>query len=707
MDKIQLSSLIRDQKYLDIINLVRDKKVSLWEKVVYNYLIKVLVYNNNPAIIKILIEEFPHDLAKDMDGRMPFHVIYEHGNDELIKRYIANNPSYIEAVNLKENTNFINSIISLGDTNMLSFALKVNPGININRYTMTLGCPLLGSIRVSRVAINNNDPNGLAMPTLLLKNGADPNILRPVSCFQYIAKYINNCMALIKLLVAYGGNINVPSVPTIFMLSHGSSNNHLLTYLQDSNSGYIFTIWDIIYCIKNKVSNTKLVSSLLYKIDQSDIHSYRDSNMNSILMLAVTEDADPEVISHLLLVVDVNSHNYAGETPIHLLFKNKEYKNYTKILETLFIDIFKKCAKNKTPLDYINDKEVPDIIDMFIKGYTNFHKLNNLEIDLDCIKNIKKNIFDSKKCNPTLNIPSIIEYNESHSPSKDFVLGIMQPMNTIDILIFYHRLLLQFPDLICTLSTDPNILDIKKNMIIQESSGHYINGYILEDFITEPYGILYSIYLPSIVIFRKSFLEFIHPSFEFYLNKAIKKNTRYIIVHAFTGKDNFYQENVLYDKVKNKLEIYRVDSLPYGNSVKFTKYIKDLFEKILNKEIEIVLSNVRIYDTLHKISKITSVNIQNLTGMINSWFIEQRINNPDILMNDLIINLINKVISPTTNEKDYAEKMFDYFRTYFEELQKYKYSIYEKAGVNKFNIYDLDMEISDKVKVNDLVNTSI
>ena len=690
-----VSNLLKDKKYLDIINLVRENKVNLWDRIVFNQIIKVFVYHNDPVINKILIEEYPQELIKNMDGRMPFHVMYEQGNDELIKKFIAKYPNYIEAVNLKEGTNFINSIISLGDTNMLNFVLKVNPGININRHTSSLASYLLSSIRLNKNGINNNDPNSYSMINLLLKNGANPNLQKPTSCFQYIANNIPNCTEIVKLLLNYGGNINTLDIPTLFMISHAKSNHKFLEILFAKNSGYIFTVWDILYCLKNNSVDTKVTTTIIYNVDADSIRHFRGSKLNNILTYAVIENADPVIISHLIPLVDVNSPNYSGKTFVHYLFKSNKQFLYEKILENTFINIFQKSASGEMPIDYINDKDYPRIIDLFTKGYMSYHKINKLKINLECIKDIKKNIFNHEEC-----IPKINKINKIVIPEPtNYVLGISSPVSLIDIIIFCNKILVEYSTLICAPSIDVKNIDICNNLSIIDFPSDTINDYALGSIITPLNGILFKKYLPSIIICRNSIIEYSFPTIQFYVHKAVKNTAQFIMFTVVYGKNHYYITNMLFNKSTNVLELYDLENFISTSQESAISYVKNIIEQVINEKVTISQLNVKLATMINKISLVQRFSVQDASIMFNLWFIEIRLKNPNIPQNSFLIELLLDEVGFDVTEEKFAERLFNYFRSYFEVLTKYKHSIYKKSGVNDFDLYNVQFTYLQKENI--------
>src|SRR5207244_2241935 len=117
------------------------------------------------------------------------------------------------------------------------------------------------------------------------------------------------------------------------------------------------------------------------------------------------------LLAKLIYKTDLNLQNINGETPLHLLCKYHNWKNYNLILIQKDLDIFLKDNNNYRPIDYLNDNSLFNFIDIVLKSYTKFINYNNNDIlsKKDCRNNIKstecstlikKYIFDTKRSIP-------------------------------------------------------------------------------------------------------------------------------------------------------------------------------------------------------------------------------------------------------------------------------------------------------------------
>jgi len=105
------------------------------------------------------------------------------------------------------------------------------------------------------------------------------------------------------------------------------------------------------------------------------------------------------VINNVLINSDLNIQNFKGESILFLLVKANYWKNIKNILINKKLNIFKLDYKNNTLFDFINNKNLPDFINIITNSYLNIiekeDKIFIDEIDNFCKKELLNN---PKKC---------------------------------------------------------------------------------------------------------------------------------------------------------------------------------------------------------------------------------------------------------------------------------------------------------------------
>jgi len=117
--------------------------------------------------------------------------------------------------------------------------------------------------------------------------------------------------------------------------------------------------------------------------DKSNDKNIQDDNLN----LNLNFDFDFNEINSYIIDNDIfDELNYVdpicGNTIYHDIISNNNYLNVNKLIETNKFNYTVKNFNNKTPIDYINDQQITNLM---IK--TLFNKINLLEKEIDTLKN--------------------------------------------------------------------------------------------------------------------------------------------------------------------------------------------------------------------------------------------------------------------------------------------------------------------------------
>ena len=185
-------------------------------------------------------------------------------------------------------------------------------------------------------------------------------------------------------------------------------------------------------------------------------------------------------------------------------------------------------------------------------------------------------------------------------------------------------------------------------------------------------------------------LYWVNPFFEKAVKNVYQKKRFMLISLIIIQKDTNHQNFIIYDKQKNSIE--RFD--PYGfinneNTLDLDKFLDKLFKKII-KNIKYIspkefMNRIGFQNISEFENKYENIKIGDPNGFCVAWcfwYLEMKLNNPDLdnikLINKSIKNIINTNKSFTEYIRDYANDLFNIIEKIFLQIKLTKNTIYNK-----------------------------
>lgn len=436
-----------------------------------------------------------------------------------------------------------------------------------------------------------------------------------------------------------------------------------------------------------------------------------------------------DIMAKILYHSDLNKQNIDGITPLHVLCRINKWKDYKKILEHKYLNIFVKDNREMTPVEYIKTDEVNNFYDLVVQSYINLNSENKnmdnkefLNKRSNCIKNLK-----SKKC---LNVIKkyILNTKRAYPKNKDIkyinkeIKLISNDVNksihglfnsdTFHSVIYTLELLKKYKNLGIPYQRyigDKYVNDNIKNGLYNLYKDTY--GSMITD-IVKIYNDYFYELLPYLIVWRGPNEYYINPDLDFYIQRCIiSKKIRFICLKLtmVISPNGTHANLIIYDKKTNLLERFEpYGIMPYLDSDILDNLLKKKMEKILNKKVIYYNHEAKMNKIgLQTISNDDKVGVKKLGDPVGYclawifWYLEMRLSNPNVEPEKMMDNAILKIINNNKDESiEKNNKMFiNFIRNYANKLNELKNNFLIKAGIDKENIYNLVLSKSDQQKL--------
>ena len=757
MDK--LNNYIMDNNWDKIIILIKKYKNDILQKIFINNrnILHLACINNKYNILLKYKNYIKYFIKGDNDGNTPLHLLLIGGYFNTFKKIlpkIKNQSNIFELINNNDET--ILYLVNKYDNKLFQYLLNkvidTNIGFNIGSIPL-----LIYNIKQSQ---NINDINYNNVE-LLIKKDADINYPKymPPLCYSLYEKKPYFLKLLIESKADINVTDKNEMTPLFIATENKDYDSVKLLIHHKANINNINTLTDdniMKYAIVDK--QDEIINMLLN--NNFNLHSV-DKYLNTSLHLAIINQCNPEIIYRLIYNGDMNKKNLNGETPLHLLVKKYDIDIYDMILENKKLDIFVEDKYNKTPLYYIDKQHINNLMNIVISSYVKQLKefpnslslkfdscINNLipvgsatltnkgsatltnkgsttltnegsatltnkgsaTLTQDCINIIKAHILSTKRSFPEITDKKIL-HNKFALIKGDYINNSKFNPNALHNILYTIEFMDKYKNLgIPTqyentdkFNTDLNKLKLSTIIINNEQNllvstlGTYMN-------------FLYEI-IPYLIVWKSKSEHYITSKIGMYFKKLLSsEKIRFIIFKLTILYDTSSHANmIIYDKNKMILERFE----PYGfiNVIDNENLDGFIWNKI-GKKIQKYINNTIEYINPPKYTQIASFQLISNDNMTSYkkigdpagyclawtyWYLEMRINNPDVYPLTLIEKSINDILNISINDNfkkntiEENNKIFiDFIRNYSDNLDKIKKNVMiNKMGINNNNIYNM------------------
>jgi ankyrin repeat protein len=407
----------------------------------------------------------------------------------------------------------------------------------------------------------------------------------------------------------------------------------------------------------------------------------------------------------LLEKTNLNFQNNDGETCLHLICKLFLWKKYSHIIKNKKLDILIRDTSNIRPIDYIDEKDYDEFIDLVVESY--IHRL--------LLKKKKWSTEWENKCD--------IDTKQCYQKTKEKILNLIDK-NNVDC---YQR---TYPIKINTkkclkLSLDEQInfnTLVGSRMDIIAGLLYLKNKYLNENIILDKFDInnrmMCNLYEKNMIptLFNDCFFEnyfiiwnqktnqfFFNPDIK---NLIIKNKSKYVILYLeilFKNLVNRHANIIIYSKKTNEIE--RFDPFGSGHDpeldVELEKFLLKMFPKVKYLSPKDYMSKVGFQQI--DVNEIQNDFIGDPEGYCVSWSIwyaDMRLQYPTIQRTKLI-----KYIMQQINEKHLKYRSI--IRNYSSNITTIRDEILDYAQLN-INQYQNNLFTSEQFQlIIDKINQKI
>lgn len=728
MNKLsKLDTFITNNNWTKIAELINKYKDDVLKRKFINNrnILHLACINNKYDILILFVKSVKYFIKGDIDGNTPLHLLLIGGYFNTFKKLapkIKDNNIYTLTNNKNETILYL---INKYNNNIFKYLLNKVDGIDIGFNAGNIPL-LIYNIKQSTKYHDDYYKN----IELLIKKGADINypINLPPLCYSLYEQKTY----LLDLLIKNGANVNIVDQNELTPLLIASENKDYETVkqliLHGANVNYINVLNDeniMKSAILDKQNNT--VDML---INNGFNLNNLDKDLNTVLHLAIINDLSYEIIFKLLYYCNINKQNLNGETPLHLLVQKYNIDVFDVILENKKLDIFINDQQNRTPLYYINKSLADKFIDIAVNSY--IKQLNDSgikseqlsscvkDMEKDCVNIIKTHMLSTKRSFPDDGDKNVL-YKKFTLIKGNYINNSKFNPNALHNLLYTIEFLNKYNNLgiptqygnIDKYYTDLNKLKLSTFGISNKSN-------LLISTLITYMNFLYEV-VPYLIIWKSLEEHYITPNLMMYLKNLLDCNKIQYIIFKLTvlHESSSHANIIIYDKNKKILERFE----PYGFiSTVDNKSLDGFIWTKIGKKIERYINDKIEYINPLKYTQIASFQLisnDNLTSYKKTgdpvgyclawtfWYLEMRLNNPDIHPLTLIEKSINDILKTNinanykTSQIEENNKIFiDFIRNYSDNLDKIKNNVMiNKIGINKNNIYNMIYSGNDISKI--------
>ena len=649
----ELITLLNEKKWDKIISLYKNPRNI---KINGNNLLHLACIRGETEAIKYYISQYPELFyVANSEGDTCAHLLAKYGYYDILKSYVKKYPEVIFFINKNSDTLLD---LTLKEPQIFIFLIDLIDSEYFKDFKDT-DATKVASLKcmIELIKLNNGKDIYLDIINKLLSKNFELNQSNPYYPLIIASKY--NKPEIVETLLKHNADPNIRDIEELSPLIKAVENKSYesVKILLDNNA-------DINYAGAEE-------DHLPINIALNN----RDDTMIDILL-------DPKFNKNKL---DLSLKNRNLDTPLHIALKNSQDNDYLKEsnLKELIknSDLNLKNIKNTTSLELL--KEYAKTKNIKIKQLLKRNKIDKIDkINKIKMPQIKKNnigLFNSDVLHGAIYTHCILKkYDNLGIPTQKYKLkSFNKEYNNYNFLVNYRT----------------------------------EEGNIIKDLILIYYDNLYEL-MPYLILWRSRDLYY----YDTNLKKSIKKLLKddkvdfiYIKLSLIPNGTSTHANLLLYNKKENILERFE----PYGSNDlldqdKLNEFIEKLAKKIFNNKVKYINPKLFMNNTKFQLISSDSDPDNKKQGdpagyclAWTFWYLELRLNNPDIDSKILVENALKKIVNRDSN----SNQVLDYIRNYSHELDKLKNNFLKDCGIKKNDYYnsnfsdkDLDI-ILDKIKI--------
>lgn len=447
---------------------------------------------------------------------------------------------------------------------------------------------------------------------------------------------------------------------------------------------------------------------------------------NTIIPLEnIIEDNQIDLLKELLKRnININFDGKENnKLPINLAIKYKNSDIIKLLVESNKLDYTVRDGSLNTPVFYLlqnlNNLDLDkNIVDKFIQK-SNLHSKN--------INNITpNNIINSTDSTTTATATSATGSNSSINSNSGKIKLPKEKISNfgtfnadgISNILYLIYLLKKYKNVtipIQSINEDKQIWDFYK-MNIEENipmPSDIINIFMIQKYYCKYFYCI----LPFQLMWANKTANYMSKN-KMYLRRAIKSTKRFVIMRLSLVYDTSSHANIIMYDTKNN-ELLRFE--PYGetelatDSYNLDNTIMNMFKKCLDENKKSTLKYYKPSDFLSETKFQTASLGDNFDNKKLGdplgyclawcyWFVELKLNNPDINNKILVDTALQDIISKDKTNKN---PLLSHIRSYANNLTNEKIKIFNKMGIDKDDHYNLTFNEQLTKKISDYVNKNL
>lgn len=395
-------------------------------------------------------------------------------------------------------------------------------------------------------------------------------------------------------------------------------------------------------CLIN--GNIKIMRILISKLPDINIKDrFHNTVLHNFLIVWENDNIPIDIMMYVVHNGDINSKNFKGETPLHIMIKKKVMKHFINIIKEKNPDLALSDNEGKNAFAYSNDD------------------------DLKLLSKVKYSI------NLNTDEENINWKNNDDSNHGLFNSDIIHSMiYTLVFLEKYENLCIPYQSTnVQKKNLDTWRIKMYKNELIE----HQDTIWTLVDL----YNNMFYNLLPHVIIWHRDGHNYVDKNFCFYVRKCLKNTARFILIKLTLVPNSFttHANMIIYDKKDNKVirfEPYGVNDIVDGD--KLDNKMKELFNNATESDVKYVRPADYLtgfnWQTISHDSESEEKILGDPVGYCLAWcywFIELKLENPDIdeslLMEKAFSNIEDK-------SRDIGNKYLIHIRNFASKLDKRK-----------------------------------